>query len=404
MHVRARSLSAPPQPGRTLLVTGATGFVGGALVLELLRANPRDIAFCVVRASDEEHAQRRLRDALIAGADCYGVARADLESILSRSFAVRGDLTEDGLGLSDCDRSLLEEGGPLHVWHCAASLKDAEEAFEEILAHNVIGTERVLETVLAFDIAVFNHISTAYVAGRTTGTAGEDLDRPRGFNNRYEQSKHYGEMMVVDHCARADVPVRILRPAIVIGHSRTGRATGYTGFLGWILKVAALNDLSGGALERAALRYIGRPDAEINIIPIDSVVEDCVAIDEAGESTYGHVFNLTNAAAPTLRWICDMTAAALGLKPIELVDPDADLDPLSRRFHKWTRFERPYSQIRKDFSRIESNRLYPSPRHGDCRIDPESMLRMIRLAVADYRAQQAARRKAAANQPRAGAA
>lgn len=371
--------------GATLLITGATGFVGAALTLELLRTHKRDRALCLARGNDALHARRRIVNALTAAADAYAVPRAELLSIIPRVTVLRGDITAKGLGLSAPDLQVLRDAGPITVWHSAASLKDTEEAFREIVLHNVTGTENLLETVLSGKVYAFNHISTAYVAGRKTDIISETLARPRGFNNRYEQSKHYGEMMVADHCSRAGVPYRIMRPGIVIGHSRTGRATGYTGFLGWILKVAALNEMSGGALEGNSLRYVARADAEVNLIPVDSVVEDCIGIDAAGAATHDRVFHLTNTAAPTIAWITDVVADTLKIQPIEIVSDEAELDPVSQRFHKWTRFERPYSAATKSFSRLESDSLYPSARHGKCPIDARTLRTMTVQAIDDYR-------------------
>ncbi len=376
-------------PDATHLITGATGFVGAALTLELLRAHPRDRALCLVRGRNPLHARRRLVQAVTEAADAYGVPRAELHSIVPRLTALRGDITARNLGLPDTDRETLLDAGPLKVWHSAASLKDTEEALREILLHNVTGTENLLETLLPRDVRVFNHISTAYVSGRTSGVIAESLQRPRGFSNRYEQSKHYGEMMVADHCAAAGVPFRILRPGIVIGHSGTGRATGYTGFLGWVLKLAALDELSGGALHQRPLRYLASPDVHINVIPVDSIVEDCVGIDAAGAEIHNRVFHLTNTAPPTVGWMTGVITDTLGLPPVEFVTEESDLDPVSQRFHKWTRFERPYVSIEKEFSRAESDRLYPCARHGLCPLDADLMNRMVRLAVEDYRRKQA---------------
>ena len=388
-------MSNRPDSGRVLFITGVTGFVGSALALELLRQNPKDRAFCLVRASDEASAQRRVHDAIINAADAYDVSTANLESVLARVFAMRGDVTATKLGLGEHDLARLGQVGPLTVWHCAASLKDSETALREIVAHNVTGTERLVDVLLSLQIEVFNHVSTAYVSGRAIGEVAEAIERPRGFSNRYEQSKHYGEQIVVDHCTRAGVPYRLLRPSIVIGHSVTGRATGYTGFLGWILKVAALNQMSGGALTYRSLQYVGRGDADLNIVPIDSVVEDCVGIDRAGPRTHNQAFHLTNTQPPTVRWLCDVTTSTLGLEPIELIDDERGLDPVSEKFHKWTRFERPYTSSRKRFSR-RSNELYDSPRHGAAPLSKLTMQRMIHFAVQDYRKMEAQRSKGVA--------
>jgi nucleoside-diphosphate-sugar epimerase len=382
--------------GQSLFITGATGFVGAALTLELLRVHRRDRAFCLVRAVDDADARLRLNATLTRAAAAYGVHADELTDILPRVIPVRGDITRPGLGLTPGALLALAGDAPFTVWHSAASLKDNEESLHEIVLHNVTGTENLVEALLPVGVSTFNHVSTAYVAGRRAGVISETLERPRGFNNRYEQSKHYGENLVVDHCERAGVPWRVLRPGIVVAHSQTGRATGYTGFLGWVLKLAALAEATGGVLRRQPLRYVARPEAPLNVVPIDSIVEDCLGIDAAGDATRNRVFHLTNAAPPTIRWLCDVSAATLGLVPLELVADERELDPISAKFHKWTRFERPYSLGNKEFSRQASNALYPSPRHGQCPIDERLMQQMTLEALADFRAQQARQKEGVA--------
>ncbi len=77
-----------------------------------------------------------------------------------------------------------------------------------------------------FGSGAFNHVSTAYVAGRLTGRIAEvDDPRPRAYNNIYEESKHLGEYIVAKDCGASAMGYRIFRPSIVIGHSRTHRSS-----------------------------------------------------------------------------------------------------------------------------------------------------------------------------------
>lgn len=370
---------------RSHLITGATGFVGAALTLELLRCHQDEVAYCLVRAADTAAAHRRLLDALFEAGRAYGI---DAAPLVERVRAVRGDVTVPGLGLSREDQWLLGAAGPLHVWHCAASLKNTDNELEEILSHNVGGTERVLDTAFALPIAAFNHVSTAYVAGRYSGLAAEALiDPDREFENRYEWSKQAAEQLVVELCHRAGVPYRILRPSIVIGHSRTLRATSYNGFLSCVIRIAGLTRSAGmigrALLRRRSLCFVANPDGELNLIPIDSVVDDCVAIDAAGPRTHNRVFHLTNACAPTFESICRAFAELFKLADFTYTDDPDELDGLSRRLYKMTRFERPYLGSTKTFSRDESSALYTSVRHGAYPMDHAELIRIIDAVTSD---------------------
>jgi hypothetical protein len=138
---------------------------------------------------------------------------------------------------------------------------------------------------------------------------------------------------------------------------------------------------------------VGCADAEVNVVPIDSVVEDTVGIDAAGEATTGRVFHLTNRAAPTLGPLVETIAGALGLAGIDCLPPGTPedaLDPLSARFHRWTRFERPYVAATREFRR-DGDRDYASPRHGDAPLPADLIARMTRHTAAHARAAAAAR-------------
>ncbi|MEX1014824.1 MAG: SDR family oxidoreductase, partial [Candidatus Paceibacterota bacterium] len=106
-------------------VTGATGFVGAALVLELLKKTD-DHIFCLVRGADINACDSRLKESLYQSASLYG--KNMFELINTRCFAIRGDLHHIHL-------SELVRNGTIkfdYIWHCAASLKFSNKDRENI--------------------------------------------------------------------------------------------------------------------------------------------------------------------------------------------------------------------------------------------------------------------------------
>ena len=66
------------------------------------------------------------------------------------------------------------------------------------------------------------HVSTIGVAGDTEGIFYYvDLDVGQGFNNPYEKSKFEAERLV-ERYRKKGLNILIVRPSMVIGHSRTG--------------------------------------------------------------------------------------------------------------------------------------------------------------------------------------
>ncbi|HEY0696428.1 MAG TPA: SDR family oxidoreductase, partial [Micromonospora sp.] len=110
-----------------LLVTGATGFVGGAVVLELLRTTLSPVV-CLVRGQD---AAQRLERSLRTAARAYAMPDGFVDEHLPRVRAVAGDLTGDVEELTTAARASGVRVTAL--WHCAASLKflnvDRDEIF-----------------------------------------------------------------------------------------------------------------------------------------------------------------------------------------------------------------------------------------------------------------------------------
>src|SRR5213075_942009 len=87
-----------------------------------------------------------------------------------------------------------------HVLHCAAAVS-FDQTYSEARATNVDGTLSVLEMAERMPrLERLVHVSTAYVAGKATGTFGEDdLQLGQGFRNSYELSKHTAEILVSRH-------------------------------------------------------------------------------------------------------------------------------------------------------------------------------------------------------------
>src|SRR4051794_13249374 len=246
----------------TALVTGFPGFIGRRLVRRLVGDGARVVALVEPRMAD------KAREIAPDGVE-----------------VVEGDITERHLGLDDATWERLT-GEVTHVFHLAA-VYDLAVPAEIAQRVNVDGTGNVLELCRAAgSLERLAYVSTAYVAGKRTGTIYEhELVMGQDFKNHYESTKFQAEVWVRELMDR--VPTTILRPAIVVGDSQTGETEKFDGPY-FILRTIA-------AMERFGrpVRQFGRAEATFNVVPVDYVVAAISAAATAPE-TAGETLHLVD--------------------------------------------------------------------------------------------------------------
>ncbi len=282
----------------TFLLTGATGFLGMELVVRAVAADRADADIvCVIRADDDAHAARRLRDTLIT---LYG---DDIPAAAARRLtAVAGHLERPGLGLSPVAAALVDER-VTRIVHSAASIS-FDLPLDAARAVNVDGTAHVLEIARRLHdrgrLERHLHVSTAYVAGRHDGVVAED-DRTHGApRNTYEQTKREAEALVAR--ATADgLPTAVVRPSIIVGDSRTGWTPAFN-VLYWPLQ----------ALSRGLLSSVpADQDGLVDVVPVDYVA-DAIAHLAGTETPVDGTYHLTaGTAAPRVEGLLDLACATL---------------------------------------------------------------------------------------------
>ncbi|MBV9605734.1 MAG: SDR family oxidoreductase [Solirubrobacterales bacterium] len=276
----------------TVLLTGATGFVGMELLVRYLERTERHV-LAIVRAGSDESARERMEAVLgnLFGdqAGRYG----------DRVTAVAGDMTAPRLGLDPGRWDWLAADSTMIV-HCAASVSFGL-SLDEARAVNVEGTRRMLELAgraqALGGLERYAQVSTAYVAGTHAGRFCEsDLDVGQSFNNSYEQSKFESEQLVRSH---PGLPFTIFRPSIVVG-DRTSGWTAAFNVLYWPLR----------ALARGLFPAVPAvASAPVDVVSIDYVAD---GIHELCESPGGirQTYHLTAGAEAST--IAEIAALASG--------------------------------------------------------------------------------------------
>jgi thioester reductase-like protein len=239
-----------PVTERPILLTGATGFVGMAVLARLLAAGHE--VHCLIRASDDAEADSRLR----------AVLQQVQAPATGRAVAIAGDLTAPRLGLGQRHDEIAARVGT--VIHSAASVA-FDLPIEEARAINVEGTRRVLDFAGAVpDLQRVAYVSTAYVAGDRRGTVYED-DRETGpFRNSYERSKHEAEGVV----RASGLPWTIARPSIIVGESTTGWTASFN------VLYAPLRAFAAGAYPVLPARR----RSPVDVVPVDYVADAVAAL------------------------------------------------------------------------------------------------------------------------------
>ncbi|MDT0448070.1 SDR family oxidoreductase [Streptomyces hesseae] len=198
----------------TVLLTGATGFLG-CRILRALLADGTDEPVHVLGRGTPPDLRTRV-EAAVSWLDSPPIQ----PDALRRLRCFTADMAHPELGIEPGERARVTDGVTV-IWHCAALL--ALQADPVILYRtNVLGTRGVLNLAESAPNAHVLHISTAYVAGRRQSghVTEDDLSDEAGFHVPYEETKHTAERLVHAWCRRTGRAATILRPSLLITDRR----------------------------------------------------------------------------------------------------------------------------------------------------------------------------------------
>lgn len=293
---------------RKIFFTGFPGFIGSRLISHLLTADGASQIICLV--------QRKFLDKANEAAQTLW---RQTGASATRLSCICGDITEPFLGL---EQKIYEElaASVAEVWHLAAvyDLSINEAVARKI---NLEGTKNILALCgHARAFAKLIYFSTCYVSGDRTGVIKEDdLDTGQGFKNHYESTKFLAEVEVRKAMA-AGLKALIIRPAIVVGDSKTGMTDKFDGPYFGMRFIDKFKWVPWG------LPFVGASAAEVNLVPIDYLTQAVVKLVSLAGAV-GHTFHLADPqpmlARDIYKELCLLITGKtpLGLRlPPQLVD------------------------------------------------------------------------------------
>ncbi|OBK77831.1 carboxylic acid reductase [Mycobacterium sp. 1274761.0] len=220
----APSLPGPSSEVRTVLLTGATGFLGRYLALEWLRRMDLvgGTVICLVRARDDAAARQRLDDIFDSGDPellrLYRRLAADHLEVIA------GDKGEPDLGLSHATWQRVADTVDLIV--DPAALVNHVLPYDQLFGPNALGTAELIRIALTTRIKPFAYVSTIGVgAGIEPGKFTEDADIrvisatrkvDDSYANGYSNSKWAGEVLLREAHDLCGLPVSVFRCDMIL--------------------------------------------------------------------------------------------------------------------------------------------------------------------------------------------
>jgi fatty acid CoA ligase FadD9 len=222
----APTLPAPTREVRTVLLTGATGFLGRFFGMEWLQklADAGGTLVCLTRGADATAARQRIESVLASDAELLGRFRTLGEGHLE---VVAGDIGEPRFGLDEATWERLTQTVDLIV-HPAAHVNHVLP-YRQLFAANVAGTAEVIRLAITARLKAIHYISTMGVSAAAHQLVDEDTDIRRSvptcvvddsYANGYGISKWAGEVLMREAHDVCGLPVAVFRPGMILADTR----------------------------------------------------------------------------------------------------------------------------------------------------------------------------------------
>ncbi len=324
-----------------ILVTGATGLIGGEFVRRLIREHAGKV-YCLVRPRAGADPGQRLAGRL--GSDSGG----DEPRAGGRPTALAGDVTAERLGLSDDDFGLVTESVDV-VLHCASELSFIRE--ESCRRTNIAGMRNLIDLVRRCRRSPrIVHVSTATVCGTAVNRDVLESDVARdvdAHHNEYTRSKLAAEQVL----RASGLPALVIRPSIVL--SAELPSADFARAILWFLPL--LNAFDAVPVD---------PDARVDVVPVAFVVNAMLALMRA-ERLEHDCYHVSAGRSAAMR--CGQVAAFLDryyrrTSPLRLLPPAQWTAAKHRRYVDTPERRRIFGTLRHYLPFLNMNVTYDNSR------------------------------------------
>lgn len=289
---RAKDLNSADTTPKTVLLTGATGFLGRQVCLTWLRTltAPDAKLICLVRAKDDVEARKRL-DAIFDAStsemkDAFHSLAKDKLSVLAADIAMPNFGFEAEV-FADLTQSVDR------ICHVGA-LVNHRLSYEHLFAPNVCGTAEIIKLALSHKLKPIDFVSTVSVLplldksdpNKETAKLEAKLPLSDAYAFGYAASKWAAEILLRKAAKSYGLPVNIMRGNMMLAHQDyQGAINPYDMFTRLIFSLIATGIAPASFYIEDPVNYDG--------LPVDLVACSVVNVRQAGDDGT-HVLNIHN--------------------------------------------------------------------------------------------------------------
>lgn len=353
---------------KSVVLTGATGFLGAFLLAGLISRGYHVTA--LGRISKEKSLNERL-------ANITNWLGIDPKGHLN---AIETDFSQKHLGLDDKSYGRLCADSH-KIIHCASDTSFALRFKDRVMEANVSNLSSILGFAEDSSTEHFYYVGTAYASGQCCGLCREAPATIEHFTNVYEESKAMAEGIIIKRCKDLGMPLAILRPSIVYGDSKTGKALKFNAVYYAMKSLLLVRDifvrdlkeqdgarsqkwgfsLDGDGNLHMPLSVYMPGEGSANLISVDHFVDAALCILEHPQAE--GIYHITCDDPPEIATLMEYGEKYAGVRGIRMqwnpAGKNPNPNPAEEMFDRLIEPYRPYFSDRRNFDRSHLKAIAP---------------------------------------------